>query len=248
MDKVNLSKTFGVYMIRNAQNGKAYVGSTTKSFYKRWGRWRCDLKRNKANRHLQSAWNKYGAENFEFSILEIVEDKEQVLEREQYWLDLLQSYDSTKGYNFAKKAKSERTGTTCSEETRAKMSLAKIGKRHTEEAKANMSKARKGISTGPSPKKGIYTVDKRCPVCGAQCKRNLFGAINKTCGEKECIWFKHKKGTLLGYRSPHSCPECGKPRKECYTSKGKFTKYQITCGDPKCISIRKHRWRSKRLV
>lgn len=170
---INISQTFGVYQIKNLLDGKVYVGSTSKSFTHRWKQWHQNIKRGKANRHLQNAWNKHGAENFEFSILEIVEDATQVLDREQHWLDHLQSYMPCNGYNFRREARSDRAGTTCSEETRRKMSermmgntytlghkasdehreknrLAHIGTqpclgyKHTEEARANMSKALMG--------------------------------------------------------------------------------------------------------
>ena len=89
MDKIQITKCFGIYRIKNLINDKIYVGSTTKSFSIRWRQWRGDLKRNKANKHLSNAWNKYGKDVFEFSILEVVIDKEKVLEREQYWIDTL---------------------------------------------------------------------------------------------------------------------------------------------------------------
>lgn len=108
--KVELTKIFGVYAIECRVDSKVYVGSTTISFAVRWKQWRDNLKRQKANKHLQNAWNKFGEENFVFFVLEMVEDKSQVLEREQYWIDGLESYMPEKGYNFAKEAKASRTG------------------------------------------------------------------------------------------------------------------------------------------
>jgi len=80
-------KDSGVYEIRNKVDGKKYIGSTTMSFTKRIEHHRCLLKSNThKNAHLQRAWNKYGEDNFEFNILEVV-DKCCTLEVEQVYLD-----------------------------------------------------------------------------------------------------------------------------------------------------------------
>ena len=80
-------KQTGVYEIKNKINGKRYIGSTIMTFTKRLEHHRCLLRKNThKNKHLQRAWNKYGEDNFEFSILEIV-DKCCTLEIEQIYLD-----------------------------------------------------------------------------------------------------------------------------------------------------------------
>jgi group I intron endonuclease len=77
----------GVYYILNELNGKCYVGSTADDFITRWNRHKRDLKNDKHdNQHLQNAWNKYGAKNFIFVVLEIVEPLK-CLEREQFFID-----------------------------------------------------------------------------------------------------------------------------------------------------------------
>lgn len=169
MDKIQLTKTFGVYQIKNLLDNKVYVGSTTKSFSTRWSAWRRDLDKGRGNKHLQGAWNRDGSDNFEFSVLEVVELKERVLEREQYWMDLYQSYDRTRGYNFAKEAKADKTGTKTNveaieaqrkrmlenpikywegkqlpKEHKEKISQALKGKSKTSEHAANIGKAKVG--------------------------------------------------------------------------------------------------------
>jgi len=77
----------GVYAIKNIINDKVYIGSTTMSFLKRLQHHVSQLRNNKhKNQYLQNAWNKYGEENFEFSILEICE-KNECLTKEQYYID-----------------------------------------------------------------------------------------------------------------------------------------------------------------
>lgn len=76
----------GVYKITNTVNGKFYVGSAI-NIKRRWTVHRYKLRHNKHdNKHLQSAWNKYGESAFEFSIIELCEDS---LQKEQHYLDAL---------------------------------------------------------------------------------------------------------------------------------------------------------------
>lgn len=77
----------GVYEIKNIINSKKYIGSTTMSFSKRLEHHRCLLRNGThKNKHLQRAWDKYGEDNFEFNILEVV-DKCCTLTVEQTYLD-----------------------------------------------------------------------------------------------------------------------------------------------------------------
>lgn len=86
----------GIYCIINTINYKRYIGSTSESFKKRWTFHKWELNNNKhKNNHLQNAWNKYGSKNFEFIIIEILQEK--FLEKEQTWIDL---YDFNKLYNI----------------------------------------------------------------------------------------------------------------------------------------------------
>lgn len=88
----------GIYQISNNINGKLYIGSTVESFRKRFNLHKHQLRNNKhKNSHLQYAWNKYGEDSFEFSIIEFCDIKEIVLEREQYHID---SKDFEKLYNI----------------------------------------------------------------------------------------------------------------------------------------------------
>lgn len=66
---------------------------------------------------MQHAFNKYGTDKFEFRIIEICQ-KEQCLEKEQYWLDHFKSYDHSVGYNINPKA----TGLCMTEEVKKKKS------------------------------------------------------------------------------------------------------------------------------
>jgi group I intron endonuclease len=78
----------GVYQIRCKSDGKVYIGSS-KRIYRRWTDHRRQLKDGTHHTaHLQHAWVKYGADDFEFSVIEECEQLE-LEQREQYWIDQL---------------------------------------------------------------------------------------------------------------------------------------------------------------
>lgn len=100
---MSLRETTGIYQILNKQNLKCYIGSTRRNFHDRFKDHKRSLKKNKHHsKHLQAAWNKYGEEVFEFNVLEVIDkslDKIYFLQREQYWLDKLESHNKKFGYN-----------------------------------------------------------------------------------------------------------------------------------------------------
>lgn len=63
-----------MYSIVNKVNGNEYVGSTIRSVQSRWNTHVSRLRRNRHHSYkLQSAWNKYGEENFELKLRIICE-------------------------------------------------------------------------------------------------------------------------------------------------------------------------------
>lgn len=86
-------------MIKNKVNSKVYIGQSI-DIYKRWDEHKRGFtnKYKKTNNHLQKAWNKYGEENFEFSIVE--KCKRSLLnKREIFWIKELGSFNKANGYN-----------------------------------------------------------------------------------------------------------------------------------------------------
>ena len=83
----------GIYRIINSVNGNIYIGSSVDLIRRRKQHFIALLNNKHFNNHLQSAYNKYGECNFEFEVIEDIdfcEDlQEKLLEREQYYLDLL---------------------------------------------------------------------------------------------------------------------------------------------------------------
>ena len=162
----------GIYLIANIVNGKVYIGRSKHLRTRKNEHFR-ELRNGKhQNPRLQNAWNKHGAPAFRYDVLEYC-DIEDLVERETWWVELLDSLNRDKGYNLrtpdtqtiseetkAKisaarkgmrpspetlaKLSAMRKGTKRSEETRAKMSAAAKGKPKSEEHKANISLANKG--------------------------------------------------------------------------------------------------------
>src|SRR5207244_3060364 len=91
------------------------------------------------NNHLQNAWNKYGEAAFVFEIIERCEVGI-CLNREQHYLDTIKPWDHNIGYNICRFAGSPREKEV-SAETRAKISAAHRGRKHTEQAVKNMKAA-----------------------------------------------------------------------------------------------------------
>ena len=98
-----MTRICGVYEIRCKINNKIYVGSSNDINY----RWKSHKRMLNATSHfsphLQSAWNKYKEENFEFIILEECIPSNRI-KREQFYLDLLKPYSFETGYNTTKVA------------------------------------------------------------------------------------------------------------------------------------------------
>lgn len=92
-------KVGGIYKIINIINGKFYVGSSI-NIIGRWAKHKSDLRSKRhTNPHLQNAFNKYGEQSFNIEVIEEVK-KENILSREQFWLDQTKSYLPQIGYNI----------------------------------------------------------------------------------------------------------------------------------------------------
>jgi group I intron endonuclease len=116
MQEINskLKNKVGIYSFLNLTNGKRYVGSSS-NLYNRLHEHLHNLRYNKShNKHFQSAWNKYGEDNFIYNILEFCNPEDQ-FEREQHYINAL-----TPEYNFSLQVIAN-FGSSQSEETRNKI-------------------------------------------------------------------------------------------------------------------------------
>lgn len=126
----------GVYVITNLTNGKSYVGSSV-NVRRRWDNHRRDLMAGRhPNRHLQAAWRKYGSLFFTFTVVECVDDRGELRQAEQMWIDAIGSCGEG-GYNLTPTAGSL-LGFRFTDEQKARVSAALIGKPKSTAHRANI--------------------------------------------------------------------------------------------------------------
>lgn len=115
----------GIYQIKNLINNKRYIGRASFLDKRRTEHFRL-LKLNvHTNDYLQKSYNKYGVDNFEFSVLEYC-NIDKLIEREDYWCKHFNTNDKSYGYNIA-------------------ITDSSIGfYKHSEETKIKMSNSAKG--------------------------------------------------------------------------------------------------------
>ena len=92
-----------IYKITNLINGKIYIGQTCMSEPQRWQQhiWCADNNPNNDSPHLCHAIKKYGRANFKREILEEIDDKDTLNDREIFYISLFHTTDPTIGYNIA---------------------------------------------------------------------------------------------------------------------------------------------------
>lgn len=86
-----LVSNIGIYLFLN-DSGKAYVGQSSNLKKRKYEHSRQLQKGKHVNCHLQHSFNKYGG--LYFFILEYLPDTALLTEREQYWIDYFDSYNS----------------------------------------------------------------------------------------------------------------------------------------------------------
>jgi len=81
----------GIYCILNITNCKLYIGSSV-NLSARFSKHISNLRKGRHhNQHLQKSFNKYGEENFVFVILQIIENKKEIIAIEQSYIELFSS-------------------------------------------------------------------------------------------------------------------------------------------------------------
>ncbi len=155
----------GIYAITNKENGCCYIGSAI-NINVRWRLHKSALDRNKHHSvYLQRAWNKYGKEVFDFTVLERVRDKATLISTEQKYLDTFHpaynvnkiaasrlgmsrkgelSEEARKNISSALMGNTHTLGHTLSEEHKEKIAQAGKGRKHSEASKFKMRLAAKG--------------------------------------------------------------------------------------------------------
>ncbi len=142
-DSDSIPSTPGIYAIVNRLNQHIYVGSAVNLLQRKQHHF-SDLKAGKhKNPYLQRAYDSYGQEALLFGVIEHVSHVEDLLVREQYYIDTLNPE-----YNIARTAGSN-LGMTYSPETKAKMRAARLKHPHMREQMAKLGADRTGKKLSP---------------------------------------------------------------------------------------------------
>lgn len=148
----DIPKKSGIYQIRNLVNGKVYVGSAVDLKH----RWQLHIQQLRENRHhsikLQRAFNKYGEDNFIFEVIELIEDKSTLLQREQFFMNKFNVVNE--GYNICPIAGSS-LGVKRSEECKRKIGAIHKGKIMSKEFREQVRQRFKGIPLSEKHKQHI---------------------------------------------------------------------------------------------
>jgi len=138
---------FYVYKYQNKINNKVYIGKTNNPY-----------KRNIAHNYdalvggslscFHAAIRKYGIDNFDFIILDEFELEEESFNAEKVYIAQYKSnvntYSDGYGYNLTDGGRGGSSGAIVSEETRIKISNARMGHRHSNETKKKLSNQKLG--------------------------------------------------------------------------------------------------------
>lgn len=134
----------GIYKIECLQNNKVYIGQSH-NIYVRWLVHKSKLKTNShSNFLLQQDYNKYGENNFKFSILEIADNN--LIDLETKWIDFFGGIDNETTYNFLDNTRANNLfslqlskslkGKQRSEQERQRLRTINIGRKMSDHAKS----------------------------------------------------------------------------------------------------------------
>ena len=194
----------GAYKIE--LNGKCYVGSSI-NLHKRQVEHYWRLKKGiHPNKHLQNAYNKYGAEKLVYSILEVTENAGEVVAIEQKYIDKLNPEynirliaESNYGFRHTEETKQKMSksgkgnphygarGLKRSEDSKKKTRDALIGRKRSEETKRKMRKPHKGAighKLSEETKKKISNARMGMVVSEETCQKIREFNIGKTFSEE----------------------------------------------------------------
>ena len=119
----------GIYKITNIINNKIYIGSAQNIKDRKRTHFYTLRNGTHSNNHLQKSFDKYGEEYFIFEVIEIVENSENLIDKENYYINLYNSNNPEFGYNIRKEASSN-LGIKYSDESKERMSIKAKGRKY----------------------------------------------------------------------------------------------------------------------
>lgn len=163
-----------VYIHTNKRDGKRYVGITSQSPNRRWRNGNGYYE----NKHFYRAICRDGWENFTHEIVLAGATKKEACQKEKELIAHYKTNDERYGYNKSVGGENPNEGTAMSQEAKAKMSEAHKGVAFSEEQKRNMSIAAK--------KRGNMRTGKTGKECG---KAGIVRQIDLKTGEVVAEYF-----------------------------------------------------------
>lgn len=187
-----------IYKATNKNNGKVYIGATTKSLDERIKYHIKDAFRDdRTLGSFQKALVKYGLSSFDFEEIERVSTKEEMYDREQYWIKHYGSTDNKFGYNL------DSGGIYCKKSDSTKLI---IGEKKSDNWKNKdlASKMMDGLQNATEKWKNICK-DNRikfiCPQCGKILYLPPYEAKNKRFCSRECAKLSGELKDTAAYAS-----------------------------------------------
>jgi len=143
-----------VYRRTNTQNGKVYIGKTTRTVAQRWTNLLAEVKRGSTN-PIHNAIRKYGAGSFVTDILYEAKTFEELTAMEIFFIVLHQSHKSENGYNLTLGGDGASPGElnpmwgkTHTDEVKAAQRTRRLGTKQTEKTKKKIGDAVRGEKNG----------------------------------------------------------------------------------------------------
>ena len=155
----------GIYKIVNKVNNNYYVGRTS-NFHVRWRTHRLKLRENRHdNQHLQNAWNLYGENAFEFTIVELIDKNIELLKQSEDRYIVKFMDDRKRGINDCYNKSDQSGGGLQSEVHRIQLKNFATGRKPSEETRRKLSEAAKArVARDRQNKTGIFSPEHRALV------------------------------------------------------------------------------------
>jgi group I intron endonuclease len=207
----------GIYLIESKLNNKQYIGSSINVYVRVRGHKRDLLKNRHANIKLQNHYNKYGIDDFTYTLVEEC-DIDVLIEREQYW------YDKLNPEFCIRTVVDSCLGVKQSEETKLKRGKAikqfyidnPVTKKYKKEVSIRLRKTHKDKRNTPSEYKLYYITEVE--------ERALGGRVQVECVCKLCGYTSVRLLTWLkGTNRLNEC--CIRKEKRCKV--GRYARNKI---------------------